>query len=70
MLRLSERKRHVLRDRNYVFLEGQWLHKGSRAALPHSAICILGDNDFENNLERYVRAKERLIHANCFGIPW
>lgn len=66
---LTEHKRAVLRERNYVFLDGKWRHKGDESDLSGLAVEFLGDEDFESGLDRYVSALDRQIHMVHLGAP-
>lgn len=66
---LTEHKRTVLRDRNYVYLDGLWRHKGEEPDLAPLAMELLADGDFESGLDRYVSALDRQIHRVHLGAP-
>ncbi len=66
---MTEHKRTVLRDRNYVLLDGKWRHKGEEPDLSFLAVELLNDGDFENGLDRYVSALHRQIHQVHLGAP-
>lgn len=64
---LSEHKKAVLRDRNYVYLDGKWRHKGDAPSIADFAVQILGDPEFAASMDRYVDAKVRNIHQVHLG---
>lgn len=64
---LSENKKSVLRNRNYVFLEGAWRHKGGEASVSDFAVRVLGDDDFGASMDRYTAALSRRVHEAHLG---
>lgn len=66
---LSEQKRNILRNRQYVYLDGAWRHKGKGPSLSPYAVEILSEAHFEEALDRYTSALERCIHQVRIGLP-
>ncbi|MNU09660.1 hypothetical protein D3C72_2563530 [compost metagenome] len=57
----------MLRDRNYVYLDGRWRHKEGAPAVSDFAVRVLGEEDFAGSLERYEAALARKVPQAFLG---
>jgi hypothetical protein len=64
---LTDLKKSILRDHNYVYLDGSWRHKGDDPDLSAFIVNVLGEAEFEAGIDRYVSALNRNIHCICIG---
>ncbi|MDF2925691.1 MAG: hypothetical protein K0R57_4605 [Paenibacillaceae bacterium] len=65
---MSDHKRMVLCNRNYVYLNGKWRHKGGGVHMSDFAVHVLGNEDFDGSLERYEAALARHVHHLHLGV--
>lgn len=64
---LSDYKKAVLCNKNYVYLDGKWRHKGGGPSVSEFAVYVLGDEDFAGAVNRYEAALSRRVHKVHLG---